>query len=194
MNYTSKNTTTPQNINRLTAIGLPIRKSKFLALVIAGLFFVSGALGQTIITTGNTVNASTITAGNTVQINAGGTLNMDAANTFASITTFNAGTSTISGTFALTVTGNVTIVASNILTLTGLNFLMNVGGSWSNGGTFTAGTSTVNFNSTVPQSIGGTTSPTTFNNLTINNTGVAGSNTVTLGVNISIGALTVSNG
>src|ERR1035437_785272 len=140
MNYTSKNTTTPQNINRLTAIGLPIRKSKFLALVIAGLFFVSGALGQTIITTGNTVNASTITAGNTVQINAGGTLNMDAANTFASITTFNAGTSTISGTFALTVTGNVSIVALNTLSL-GVN--ISIAGALNMTGSTIQGTGTI---------------------------------------------------
>src|ERR1035437_1158635 len=159
-----------------TTMKILLLKSKIFAFIIAGLFFVSGALGQTTtITSPNTVNASTIPVNNAIIINAGGTLNIDAANTFASITTANAGTSTISGTGTLTVTGNVSIVSSNTLTLTGLNFLMNVGGSWSNGGTFTAGTSTVNFNSTTTgNTIAGTLTGTSkFNKLIFNGIGGA---------------------
>src|ERR1035437_7323327 len=89
-----------------TTMKILLLKSKIFAFIIAGLFFVSRALGQTTtITSPNTVNASTIPVNNAIIINAGGTLNMDAANTFASITTANAGTSTISGTGTLTVTG-----------------------------------------------------------------------------------------
>ncbi len=71
----------------------------------------------TTITSGSTTQASAIPANNAIIINAGGTLSMDVAKTFASITTANTGTSTISGTGALTVTGAVLIVSGNALSL-----------------------------------------------------------------------------
>ncbi|HEY3371579.1 MAG TPA: hypothetical protein VGK10_12055 [Prolixibacteraceae bacterium] len=64
-------------------------------------------LGQTTILSGTIVNASTITAGSTIIINAGGTLNMDETKTFLSITIANDGTSTISGTYNLIVSNNI---------------------------------------------------------------------------------------
>jgi hypothetical protein len=72
---------------------------------------------QTTIPSGTITNASTIPAGNTITIQAGGSLNMDVARTFASITTTGVGTSSISGTGLLTVTNAVTIGNGNTLSL-----------------------------------------------------------------------------
>ncbi len=92
-----------------------------------------------------------------------------------------------------TVNGNVTINSSAPLTMSGAQ-IVNVKGNWSNSGTFTAGTGTINFNGAVNQSIGGSSS-TTFNNLTITNTGATDNNLVSLGINTSVGAaLTISDG
>jgi hypothetical protein len=91
-----------------------LSKYVLLILLISG---INEVWGQTTITSGNTVAASAITAGNTITINAGGTLNMDVAKSFASITTANSGTSTVSGVNALTVTGAITIATSNTLSL-----------------------------------------------------------------------------
>src|SRR5262249_32400513 len=66
---------------------------------------------------------------------------------------------------------------------------INIGGSWTNNGTFTANSGTVNFNGSAAQTITGTT---TFNNLTINN-----SNGVSLGgsTNVTVSAaLTLTSG
>jgi hypothetical protein len=82
------------------------------AVVIANLFFASAAWGLTTITSGNTVNASTIPVNDTVVINAGGTLNMDVSKTFASISTANGGTSSITGSGTVT-TGTLTLSAGN---------------------------------------------------------------------------------
>ncbi len=70
----------------------------------------------------------------------------------------------------LTVSGNVTITSGSTLTASNVNVL-NVGGSWTNSGTFTSTTgSTVNFNST---DAGETINPGTssFYNLTFNGVG-----------------------
>ncbi|MDD5732064.1 MAG: hypothetical protein PHU42_04195, partial [Patescibacteria group bacterium] len=79
---------------------------------------------------------------------------------------------------------------------------INVSGNWSldSAATFTAGTSTVNFNGTGVQSIGGS-GTTIFNNLTINNSaGVSGNSNLTvngvltLDTNLSMGANTLTMG
>ena len=83
------------------------------------LLMMGGVWGQTIITTGVTTNASAIAVGNSITINAGGTLNMDVARSFAFLTTANSGTSTISGPGTLTISGTngVGITQGNILAL-----------------------------------------------------------------------------
>ena len=62
-------------------------------------------------------------------------------------------------------TGNVTIGSGSSLEASSFN--LNVGGNWSNSGTFTADNSTVVFNGTAAQTITGSN---TFNNLTISKT------------------------
>lgn len=59
---------------------------------------------------------------------------------------------------------NITIKTGATLTISGSNSLA-VKGIWTNNGTFISNTSTVSFNGTIAQSIGGSTA-TTFNNLT----------------------------
>src|SRR4029079_9252004 len=75
-------------------------------------------------------------------------------------------------------------------TLAGTNATtINVSGNWTNNGTFTANTNTVNFNGSAAQLIGGS-SVTTFNNLTVANA-VSG---VSLGQNANVNAvLTLTN-
>ncbi|MEP6794325.1 MAG: hypothetical protein ABJB16_08370, partial [Saprospiraceae bacterium] len=82
---------------------------------------------------------------------------------------------------------NLTINSGASLTITGSNTL-SVSGNWSNNGTFTANTSTVNFNGTT-QSISGTVS-TTFYNLILSNSG-----TKTLGIAITVNSnLSITTG
>jgi CSLREA domain-containing protein len=75
-------------------------------------------------------------------------------------------------------------------TLAGTNATtINVGGNWTNNGTYTANNNTVNFNGSGAQVIGGT-SATTFQNLTIANAGSG----VSLGQNATVnGVLTLTN-
>ena len=102
---------------------------------------------------------------------------------FNNITSSGSGTKTISNT--LTINGDFTNSAVfSIPTST-----TDIKGNWSNSGTYTAGTGTVTFNGSLAQTISGS-SPTTFNNLTINNS--AG---VTLNSNQNISnTLTLTNG
>lgn len=99
-----------------------------------------------------------------------------------------AGTATVTALASLNVGGNFTIGSGTNFT-TG-SFLHTVGGNFGNdGGTFNAAGSTMVFSSLVPQLIGGN-SPTTFNNLTLDN-----SSGVALGNHEIInGTLTLSNG
>lgn len=89
----------------------------------------------------------------------------------------------------LTIKGNVDIQSGTTFVAVN-NSTCQVGGNWTNSGTFTAGTGTVIFNGTTSQTIGGTVT-TTFNNLTINNTGAG----VTLGISETVnGVLSLNNG
>lgn len=89
---------------------------------------------------------------------------------------------TVSAGSNIVMDGNFTINASG--TFSAGSFLHSLVGNFTNNGTFTAGTSTVTFNSNNPQTIGGT-SPTTFYNLTANNTD-GGVNDIVLSVNTTV--------
>ncbi|MDO9253922.1 MAG: T9SS type A sorting domain-containing protein [Bacteroidales bacterium] len=74
------------------------------------------------------------------------------------------GTASLTAAAALTIKGNLNI--GNGTSFDASGFTHNVGGNWSNSGTFTAGTSTINLNGTTAQTI---QTAESFNNLTINN-------------------------
>ena len=112
----------------------------------------------------------TVTLGNTSIVEYAGTGAQIVENsvTYGHLTTSGGNTKTLEtagGT--MTFNGNITIGSGT--TLSSNNKTMNVAGNWINNGTFTQGTSTVVFNGTTAQTIGGSTS-TIFNNVTINNT------------------------
>lgn len=109
-------------------------------------------------------------------------------NKASGIATINAA-SAVAGNFTLTagefdfnadaaITGNVSLAAAT--TLYGGGVTLNVGGNWTNSGTFNAGTGLVNFNGAGTQTI----SSGTFNNVTINKA----SNTAILTGNITLGS------
>jgi hypothetical protein len=98
----------------------------------------------------------------------------------------------------LTLDGEASVVAGNQLAISGnvnigstavfnaSTFNHTVGGNWSNTGTFTSGTGTLEFNGIAPQTINGSN---TFNNLTISNTAgvTAGADQIVNGtINLSV--------
>jgi hypothetical protein len=135
---------------------------------------------------------STNTFSGTLSYGSAATLQYNAGS--SSRTVSNEWPATFSGTGGVIIkgTGTITLLSAaktlgasvplNInsgATLATNNNALTFGGNFINNGTFTAGTSTVTFNGTSAQTISGT-SATTFYNLTINNTGTSGNNTVTL--------------
>ncbi|MCF6128201.1 T9SS sorting signal type C domain-containing protein [Flavobacterium sp. AS60] len=102
------------------------------------------------------------------------------------------GTQTKTWTLAATRTVNGNINVSGGLTMSGTQ-TVNVAGNWVNSsGTFTKGTETFNFNGTA-QSIGGSTS-TTFNNVTLSNSGTKTFNiATTFGNNLTIASGVIAN-
>ena len=139
--------------------------------------------------------------------NVGGTLTMNNSGSSKRVSIASTGSPTISvgnlvvsggeldfttgaGIPVVTVTGNVTLSGGGILAPVngGTSASLNVGGNWANSGTFTSAGSTVTFNGTAAQSIGGS-GITTFNNVTIANT----AQPVSLGINETVsGTLTVN--
>ena len=98
---------------------------------------------------------------------------------------------TVSFSAATAISGNLLISQG---TLNSNNFDFTVGGNWTNNAAFSRTTANVTFNGAASQSLGGSNS-TTFNNLTISNTGTSGSNTVTLTKPTSVsGILSLNTG
>lgn len=90
---------------------------------------------------------------------------------FYALTFANSGTKTLDAavraTNALSINSGVTLdVSSN-------NYGLNVGGTWTNNGTFAARNGTVTFDGTINQSIGGTTNTQFFNIVQTNNTQIS---------------------
>src|SRR5215213_9753395 len=134
-------------------------------------------------TSAQTLPPSFITYNNLTSNNAAGVTGF-AGLTVQALLRVQTGTFTSSSTY-----NNVQIDAG--ATLAGTNATtINVSGNWTNNGTFSANTNTVNFNGGAAQVIGGS-SVTTFNNLTIANANVPG---VSLGQNANVNAvLTLTN-
>lgn len=130
---------------------------------------------------GNWINNGTFTAnGSTIDFSGTTAGNIGASN-FNNITFSGSGIKTATG--ALAIAGNVRI--TNNFT-TGF-FTHTVSGDWTNSGSFTANTSTIDFNKAGAQNIGGS-STNTFYNITCSNSGIK---SITSNANL-IGTLTVS--
>ena len=133
--------------------------------------FAFWANAQTTIAAGTTVNASTITAGNSITINAAGTLNMDVTKVFGAISTSNLSDQTTAITGAgiltcssitlnavnaknsqITISSATTVICSSITTLAGnpsSGYNITVSGILKNSGTTNLKTLTCNIGSTV---------------------------------------------
>ncbi len=131
-----------------------------------------------------TFNAST--SGNTVNYNLAGaqSVRAPADGAYHHLTIGGSGTKTLLA--ATTINGNLSI--SSTLDASVSNFAINLGGNWSNTGTFTPGSGTVTLNGAGAQSI------TKAGGETFNSLAVSGSGTKTLGSNITTNAdLTINS-
>lgn len=131
-------------------------------------------------------NAFVSSAGGTIQYVA--PMTMNSRSTYNNLSTTGVGTVTMTNT-DLTLNGSLTI-ASGVTINNSFNNNISLAGNWTNnGGTFTAGSGTVTFTGTSPETIIGST---TFKNLTMAasaNTTLSGSATTTV-----TGILTMSTG
>ncbi|PUZ22824.1 hypothetical protein DCC81_20595 [Chitinophaga parva] len=139
---------------------------------------------STVVYNGSAIQAVAGVTYNHLSINkTGGSAQINSATTVNGDLTVASGDLTVNA--ATTVTGNVTLNAG--AAASGGAAAITVNGNWSNSGTFTPGTGTVNFTGSNAQSI----SASAFNNVVINKTGGA----ATLSGNMSVnGNLSVSAG
>jgi hypothetical protein len=147
-------------------------------------------------------NYATHSLGATSTVEYNGTAQTVTAESYGHLTLSGSGTKTMPGT-AMTIAGNFTMAgtasatAAQALTVNGdftvgssttfgaASYNHGVKGDFSNSGTFTAGTSTVTFNGTSVQTIGGSNS-TTFNSLTINNSNGVSLNSIDASVSATL--------
>ena len=92
---------------------------------------------------------------------------------------------------AAPITINGSLFISSTLDVTASNFTLNLGGNFTNNGTFNSQLGTVNLNGTAATQIISGSSSTTFENLTLSNSNGA---TITGGTYLLNGALTISSG
>lgn len=101
------------------------------------------------------------------------------------------GTANAIAASSLTIGGSVTLGSGS--TFTGGSYTHYVAGNWTNnGGTFNSTGSTIDFNGTAAQSIGGSSS-TTFNNLTLSGSGAGATTTFAVSLTMN-GNLDISSG
>ena len=168
-------------------------KSFVIAFVIANLFFITTAAGQTNTWTGATDNDWNVAtnwslglvpiAAHDVVIPATLVPNIQSAN--ATCNTLNiSGTLTMLGNTdrSLTVSGNVTVNIGGTLTGTGNGgHTLLIGGNVTNNGTFTDNATAIDrvtFNGAANQTVSGAGTTMNFNLITVNNTGAANNNIV----------------
>ena len=119
------------------------------------------------------LNQSTISSvtGGLLQIGNAATPSSQTIRINSTVPVYNLTVNATNSPTAQLLTNNLTVL--NDLTISGgtlnaNNLNLNVGRHWTNGGSFIPGTGVVTFDGTVNQNLGGV-SPTTFNNLTLNN-------------------------
>jgi len=173
------------NFNNLTFSGSGTKTATG-ALSVAGNVtitgnFTAGSFTHTV--AGNwTKTGIFVHAGSTIDFNGAGVVTIGVGN-FNNVIFSGSGTKTATGN--LYILGDLTITTN----LSGGSYSHTFQGNWTNNGSFTAGTSTFNFNAATPQNIGGSAS-TTFYNFIQSGVGL-----ITLGVNTSVaGTLTLTLG
>jgi hypothetical protein len=148
---------------------------------------------RTLANTGTIGVAGTFTPGTNAYSVTGSTISFNGPAQPVAVFLYNnmstAGSGIKSLTGATTVAADLTIGAGTTLDVTPSNFALNVGGNWTNNGSFTQRAGSVTLNGSSLQTISGS-SLTTFNNLIINN-----ASGVTLGQNAAVnGLLTLTAG
>ncbi len=159
------------NLNNVTLNGTKLQLTTDSVLGIAGAFTI----------TSGSFDTTTIDR-NTVNYNGSGSQNITAT-TYNLLNVSGSGTKTAVGDF--TVNRGLTIASGS--TLNGGSGTHTIYRNFVNNGTFTAGTSTVQFAGTLDSTISGAT---TFNSLTVNKTGAI----VTLAANVTAANLNVASG
>jgi hypothetical protein len=102
----------------------------------------------------------------TLAMTAGQTLTATAVTTSLTVNNLTLTTGNFAAPINLTVSGNVSIAASQTLTALASSTI-NVGGNWTNNGTFTQSTGTLKFNGAGTQTFAGTVTSPVFYNLTV---------------------------